>query len=297
MIETYARIAAHILPDARLLRAESLTGGVSAQVTRLDLVRADSEAFSVLVRQHGAGDLADNPQIAADEYRLLTRLSALGLPTPRAYGYDESGTILPTPYIVVEYIAGTTADLPTVPLAAVDQLAAALATIHRADPTGLDFLPRQATRCAAALAAPPPILDESLQEGRLRAALVAIGTPPEPNRTALLHGDYWLGNTIWHDGALVGVIDWEDAKLGDPCADLGYARLEVLWTFGAAGLARFMTSYLALHPLDIGAQPYWDVYGALHPAGRLSNWGFDAVTEARMRVQHAQFVEASLAAL
>ena len=31
-------------------------------------------------------------------------------------------------------------------------------------------------------------------------------------RIALLHGDYWPGNVLWKNGALVGVIDWEDTQ-------------------------------------------------------------------------------------
>jgi aminoglycoside phosphotransferase (APT) family kinase protein len=45
---------------------------------------------------------------------------------------------------------------------------------------------------------------------------------PSPARFALLsllHGDYWPDNTLWRDGRLVCVIDWEDAALGDPLAD------------------------------------------------------------------------------
>jgi aminoglycoside phosphotransferase (APT) family kinase protein len=39
----------------------------------------------------------------------------------------------------------------------------------------------------------------------------------------LLHGDFWPGNALWRDGALVAILDWEDAAIGDPLADVANA--------------------------------------------------------------------------
>src|SRR5690606_33170552 len=40
----------------------------------------------------------------------------------------------------------------------------------------------------------------------------------------LLHNDFKLDNVVWSDdGALVGILDWEMATLGDPLLDLGCA--------------------------------------------------------------------------
>jgi aminoglycoside 2''-phosphotransferase len=41
-------------------------------------------------------------------------------------------------------------------------------------------------------------------------------------RPVLLHGDLWPSHVLWDRGARrpTGVIDWEDARLGDPAADL-----------------------------------------------------------------------------
>jgi aminoglycoside phosphotransferase (APT) family kinase protein len=33
---------------------------------------------------------------------------------------------------------------------------------------------------------------------------------------------------LWRDGRIVAVIDWEDAQVGDPLADLANTRLELL---------------------------------------------------------------------
>jgi len=87
----------------------------------------------------------------------------------------------------------------------------------------------------------PAVLDESISEAAVRAALAGNWPPPQVNEPVILHGDYWPGNTLWRDGRL-GVIDWEDAACGDPLADLGNARLEILMHCGDAAKDGFTSS-------------------------------------------------------
>ena len=62
----------------------------------------------------------------------------------------------------------------------------------------------------------------------------------------LLHGDFWPGNILWRYGQLVAVIDWEDAALGDPLADVANSRLEILWAFGIDAMQSFTHYYQSL---------------------------------------------------
>jgi aminoglycoside phosphotransferase (APT) family kinase protein len=59
----------------------------------------------------------------------------------------------------------------------------------------------------------------------------------------LLHGDYWPGNVLWHDGKIVAVIDWEDARLGDPLIDLAMSRLDLVWICGIYAMHMFTEQY------------------------------------------------------
>ncbi|MCZ6659141.1 MAG: phosphotransferase family protein, partial [Gammaproteobacteria bacterium] len=47
-------------------------------------------------------------------------------------------------------------------------------------------------------------------------------TMPEQIGSAIVHGDYRLGNMIVADGRIRAVLDWELCTLGDPLADVGY---------------------------------------------------------------------------
>ena len=107
-------------PQSKLLRTWELKGGVSAQVTALEIERPDAPTKKMIVRQHGEVDLKHNPHIAVDEFKLLQLLHSVGLAVPEPYYLDQSGEIFPTPYVVIKYIEGETiigphdvADIPS----------------------------------------------------------------------------------------------------------------------------------------------------------------------------------------
>jgi aminoglycoside phosphotransferase (APT) family kinase protein len=62
---------------------------------------------------------------------------------------------------------------------------------------------------------------------------------------------------------LVAVIDWEDAVLGEPLADLAISRLDLLWIFGLEAMNAFTRHYQSLLSLDYTQLPYWDLVAAL----------------------------------
>lgn len=56
--------------------------------------------------------------------------------------------------------------------------------------------------------------------------------PPPAQKLAMVHGDFRAGNFLYDDsGALVAVLDWEMAHLGDPLEDLAWSLARVL-SFG-----------------------------------------------------------------
>lgn len=294
--DAFVRVARRIDPQSGLVRAWALPGGVSAEVTALEIARADGSSRKLLLRRHGEVDLKSNPHIAADEFRLLQILHSEGLATPEPLYLDESGEIFLTPYIVVEYIEGETVSAPAHLADFLYQLATHLASIHAVDcrKYDLSFLPKLEDTYAQRLRERSERLDESLSEGRIRDALKAAWPLEQHNPSVLLHGDYWPGNTLWRAGQLVAVIDWEDAALGDPLADLANGRLEILWAFGEQAMRIFTQRYLALNSVDATNLPYWDLCAALRPASKLGDWGLDGDTMQTMRERHTLFVTQAL---
>jgi aminoglycoside phosphotransferase (APT) family kinase protein len=295
----FQRLAQTLVPGSHLLRTWILPGGVSAQVTALELRQPDGRTHRLVVRQHGAGDLQHNPQIAAAEFRLLHLLHAAGLPAPRPYYLDQSGTLFPTPYIVLEYVEGAPEFAPADLADYLRQFAAQLARIHALDGAHPDwsFLPRQAQLTSEHLRARPTRADEAFGVAGIRETLAAAWPLPRGNGAALLHGDFWPGNLLWQEGRLVAVLDWEDAQVGDPLADVANSRLEILWAFGSAAMQQFTQEYQSRRPIDFTNLPYWDLWAALGPAAKLAGWGLDAHTERMMREGLHEFIAQAFARL
>jgi aminoglycoside phosphotransferase (APT) family kinase protein len=192
----FERVVRRIDPQSRPLRVWELKGGVSARVTALEIERPDEHTRKMIVRQHGEVDRKHNPQIAADEFRLLKLLHTAGLAVPEPYYLDQSGEIFSTPYIVIEYIEGepefSPSDLPDF----IFHLATHLFGIHQVDGSKLDvsFLPRQEQRYAEKLRARSASVYKTWDEGHMRDVLEAVWPLPQSNRSVLLHGDFWPGH-------------------------------------------------------------------------------------------------------
>jgi aminoglycoside phosphotransferase (APT) family kinase protein len=285
---------------ARLVRAWPLTGGVSAQVIAFELAKPDSTNQRWVLRLHGEADRRANPHIAADEFALLETLTAAGIPVPVPALLDVTGEFFGLPGLVMAFIDGAPEFNPTDRDDFVRQIAVHLARIHRVDLQRFDltFLPDQAERMSKRLRNRPAQTDESLLEGRIRAVLEESWPLPPRNPTALLHGDFWPGNLLWRDAQIAAVIDWEDAALGDPLADVANARLEMLWAFGAAATEDFTRQYRALMPtLEYDHLPWWDLQAALRLIPGVEQWTDDAVQRSMMRERLRWFVERAFESL
>src|SRR5262245_36105362 len=95
-----------IAPQSRLVRAWPLKGGISAEMTALEIADSDGRTSRMIVRRPGEGALARNPHAAQDEFRLLRLARSMGLATPAPYYLDQTGAIFSTPCLVLEYIEG-----------------------------------------------------------------------------------------------------------------------------------------------------------------------------------------------
>ena len=284
----FEKLLCKFAPNAKLLRTWELKGGQSAQVTALEVMHDDGRRQKMVARLHGAVDLANNPNVAAVEFRLLQLLNVAGVATPAPIYLDTDCDIFPVPCLVIEFIDGQPEFAPDDVPNRVQQLAAQLANIHQVDCSAADmsFMPQQAASVAAKLRQRPAVLDESLH-----------GPLPPRNAPAILHGDYWPGNVLWQHRQLVAVIDWEDAEFGDPLADLANSRLEVLFAFGQAAMQQFTDVYCATSSIDFTHLPYWDLYAALRPCSEIGNWGLDTDAENAMREAHHWFIQQAFAQL
>lgn len=257
-----ARLAAlvrRVHPEGVLQASVPLAGGISATVTKLWVNVVDRDVNLVL-RQ---------PDAATFEFRLLTLLHGRGLPVPRPLWLEPPGPLLASGGLLLSWLPGRSDLTGRAIKAGVAEAARLLARIHRLDGQHPDF--------------------DFLPDGPADAL-----SPSRGNDRAVLHGDYWPGNWLWHDGQLHGVLDWEDAHRGDPLEDLANARLEVFMRFGADAVAAFTVAYRGAAPaVDTGRLGTYDRWAADRAAGRVVRWTEDSVERDRMTAAIRAFSQAT----
>ena len=97
----------------------------------------------------------------------------------------------------------------------------------------------------------------------LRAAEAAVAaTRPEDDQLGLVHGDLWYGNTLWDDGRLTAVLDWDCAGMGAGI-DLGSLRCDAAWCHGVEAAGHILRGWEAQAGRPASDVPYWDAVAAL----------------------------------
>lgn len=298
-----ARLVDTVLPGSKVTGTHTLSGGLSAHMTVLEIRTPDGTHRRLVLRRPIPAVLAARPGSIADEFRTLRTLSHAGLPVAAPLLLDQSCTILPTPYLVMEYVDGHADYAPADPAGAAAQMGKTLTCIHATNLSlsGLASLPRRPHAFATRLRDLPADRTSALDEGAIRATLRPFWSMPPAQVPVLLHGDFWPGNTLWRDGRLIGVVDWEDAEIGDPLADLAISRLDTLLIYGRDASMALTRAYAKSSGISLGALPYWDLLAALRAATAIGEWatGFPALgrpdlTEERLREELRWFAAGAL---
>jgi Ser/Thr protein kinase RdoA (MazF antagonist) len=115
---------------------------------------------------------------------------------------------------------------------------------------------------------------------------------------ALIHGDFWAGNTLWVRGRLVGVVDWESAGFGSRGYDVAYCRLDIALSVGRSTADAFLEAYRRSSGLPMEGQWCWDLLAADRPMPDSSVWipawhalGHRSLTPGLVRRRLRAFVE------
>jgi aminoglycoside phosphotransferase (APT) family kinase protein len=220
----------------------------------------------------------------AGEFSVLKVAHAAGVTVPAPIVRCADASVLGTPFLIQNFVAGTTQARKLVrdPFIAhygealAERLGAELATLHRVHPPrdDLAFLPipllpparAEVTKLRAAL--------DGATEARpaLEYVLVWLDAhAPATPQMSLIHGDFRTGNYAVDGGRLAGILDWEFAHWGDRHEDIGWFTARC-WRYGSdaneaggiAGHEPFYRGYnrAAEHPVDHEAVTYWQIMAA-----------------------------------
>lgn len=197
--------------------------------------------LTYVLRKQPAGPLLPSAHLVDREYRILSALAGGPVPVPRPHIFCDDRALIGTPFYVMEAVAGRVfpdASLPGLTpaerTAIYAGLAETLAHLHRVDWAALgladygkagSYFSRQVARWTkqwlSSKTREIPEIDQ------LAAWLPAQVPAAGDDETAIAHGDYRLGNLIYHptEPRVAAVVDWELSTLGHPLADAAYACL------------------------------------------------------------------------
>ncbi|MFO7164377.1 MAG: phosphotransferase family protein [Mycolicibacterium hassiacum] len=222
------------VPRTGELRAELISGGRS----NLTFLVYDDAAKWVLRRPPLSG-LTPSAHDMGREYRVISALAGTAVPVPPAVTASDDESVLGAPFQMVEYVPGRvvrhTEDLEalgdrTAISETVDALIRVLADLHAIDPEAVGlgdfgkpagYLERQVRRWGSQWELVQRENDPNDADVRRLHARLAESVPPQ-SRSAIVHGDYRIDNTLIDRDdhtKVLAVLDWEMSTLGDPVSD------------------------------------------------------------------------------
>jgi aminoglycoside phosphotransferase (APT) family kinase protein len=226
-----AWLAAHIDGVSPPFEFTLIAGGHS----NLTFLAKDSAGRALVLRRPPLGHVLESAHDMGREHRIISALGVTDLPVAPALAMCADASVNEAPFYVMEYVEGpvlhdraSAEALPETARQAIGfDVIDVLARLHAvdADAVGLGdlgrkeaYLARQLKRWNKQWAATKtheiPAMEavSTLLEERM----------PEQIGSAIVHGDYRLGNMIVGEDRLRAVLDWELCTLGDPLADVGY---------------------------------------------------------------------------
>lgn len=210
--------------DRATIAAVTPLDGYSSINRRLDLVGAPVDRL-VLKVQPESGIF--EPYDVLREAAVLRGLARTAVPVPQVLAEERGAGPLGAPFFAMSWI-----DAPHMGAAADDRayerFFEMVARVHSVDwdAAGLGVLgvpdsPAAGFRAEVDLVAErmrrQGVQDPLLLEAHERLSSVV----PTPGRLGLCQGDVNVFNYLVRDGEVVGVVDWEQARISDPRSDLG----------------------------------------------------------------------------
>ena len=298
-LSTFERIIQDFEPGAVVRSTELLGGGISCTMTRVNIETAAGEPQPLVVRMVGQWSLDNYPESVKNEYEMLTYLGEQGIPVPKPRYFNLSGSFLPRPFVVFDYVEGS----PDLTVTATGERAVAmanqLADIHSLPAHCRAFNHLKPSRVNIRPAG--DTLNDDLQESRIRSVLEVNFPLVKENPYVFRHGDFWPGNMLWKDNTLAAVIDWEETSIGDPLFDVAIARLDILWAYGQSAMDEFTRQYLSRMPVDTTFLPFWELRVSLRPITNIAAWassfpllGRPDITAETMTAGHRWFVDQAI---
>jgi aminoglycoside phosphotransferase (APT) family kinase protein len=196
---------------------------------------------SMVLRKQPGSTLQPSAHAIDREYRVLSALRSTPVPVPETVLYCEERDIVGTPFYIMERLEGrvfheyaTPGLAPSERRGLYDAMCETMAALHKVDwrSVGLEgygkpgnYFSRQLSRWGKQWEQFRRGDDDNPDLDRIVAWLSS--RIPESETLTLCHGDFRLGNVMFHPTLpkVVGVLDWELSTLGHPLVDVAFNTL------------------------------------------------------------------------
>jgi alkylation response protein AidB-like acyl-CoA dehydrogenase/aminoglycoside phosphotransferase (APT) family kinase protein len=195
----------------------------------------DDRNQEFVLRKKPSGQTLPSAHAVDREYHIITYLRKNSeVPVPEAICLCTSNDVIGTPFYVMNYLKGRIFDDITLPdvspqerNAIYREMIRVLALIHNVSTKGIEsfgkagnYYERQISRWDRQYKSSET---QHIKEMNLLTDWLSKNVPPT-DETTLVHGDFRIGNIIFHptEPKIVAVLDWELSTLGHPYGDLGY---------------------------------------------------------------------------
>ncbi len=261
-----------------------LSGGASRETWSFDATQADGSLRELVLRRDPP-TRPGWPGTMGTEARCLRASAQAGLAVPQVLLDSDSPDLFGSAGIVMQRIEGETLarrilrdeKFQDARSALAADCGTFLAGLHAIDPQVVAPLQsadplKQIRLTLDALDMPSPTFEFAIRWLETNR--------PQTLSTAIVHGDFRLGNFIVGEEGLRAVLDWELVHLGDPREDLGWLCVKA-WRFGAAepvgGFGTredLLAAYQAAGgaPVSLAELHWWEVFGTLR-------WGAICMTQ------------------
>jgi phosphotransferase family enzyme len=216
--------------------ATPLRGGLWSAVHRLTVALPAGVVERVVLRRYVRPEVvANEPDIAEREARILRFLEDVDLPTPRLIAGDPAGVDTGTPTLLMSLLPGRVDWSPRHVGLWLRRLAEPLPLLHGTALPSDGTLPAFYGYAQRSYEPPPWARRPNVWT---RAAQIFHARGLEDS-VVCIHRDYHPGNVLWRAGRVSGLVDWPSASIGSPSVDVAHCRANLLGRFDLEVAERF----------------------------------------------------------
>ncbi|GAA2879964.1 phosphotransferase family protein [Streptomyces mexicanus] len=242
---TLAWVSRHLEAGERIVAAEALRGGITADMRRLTVGTRDGATRDLVLRS-----FVDPPYVERAEDSLnreagaLTLLAATGVRAPGLVAVDPTAAQCAYPSLLMTHLAGRTVLADEAVETRVPLLARQLVAIHAVRPA-------ERPRPYVALTTADTVVVPQGADATAWAAAIDVIRAPAPRYDGrFLHRDFQPGNVLFDvppsrpaDARITGVVDWAAASWGPADLDVAHCAVTLALLHGPAWGQRFAEAY------------------------------------------------------